>query len=77
MEYKSLMNVPGFSVGDHVAKIQDVKNPRSIKFIGRLLSIYWEPHLEEWWCVVQLDENEASDRLQHLYPLRLFKVIHA
>lgn len=73
MVYECVMEHNGISVGDHVAKKKNPNNPRSIKYVGRVLAIYKEPHLDDWWMVVLLDENEASDRLQHLYPFDLFE----
>lgn len=57
----------GLAVGDHVKKKQ------GMKFIGRICAIYAVPHEKRKWCVVILDKNEASDHLQHLYPLDLFE----
>lgn len=56
-------------VGDHV------KKKSGMKFIGTVLAIYKVPHEEREWCVVILDKNEASDHLQHLYPLDLFEKV--
>ena len=67
MNYEVLNEANGLKVGYHVAK-----QGGSTKFVGRLCAIYRVPHEERLWCVVILDENEASDHLQHLYPLSLF-----
>lgn len=56
-------------VGDHVQK------KAGMKFIGTILAIYSVPHEARLWAVVILDKNEASDHLQHLYPLDLFEII--
>lgn len=57
----------GLSVGDHVQK------KKGMKFVGHICAIYSVPHEERKWCVVILDPNEASDHLQHLYPLEMFE----
>lgn len=60
------------SRGTHVSKKE------GMRFVGRVLSRYQAPGpsgKEEWWIVVLLDKNEASDHLQHLYPERLFEAI--
>ena len=67
MEYVAYGHADGFSVGDHV------KKKKGMKFIGTILALYTVPHEERFWCVVILDQNEASDHLQHLYPLELFE----
>jgi hypothetical protein len=54
-------------VGDQVRK------KSGMKFHGKILAIYNVPHEEREWCVVILNKNEASDHLQHLYPLELFE----
>lgn len=56
-------------VGSHVQK------KSGMKFVGTVLAIYNVPHEERQWCVVILDKNEASDHLQHLYPLELFELV--
>jgi hypothetical protein len=61
------MNGEWFTIGDHVTK---VKGPT--KFIGRILAIFREPDSEKLWADVLLDKNEASDHLQHVYPLEMF-----
>ncbi len=53
-------------VGDHV------KKKEGMKFVGTVLARYITKG--EWWLVVLLDPNEASDSLQHLYPERLFEL---
>lgn len=67
--YETINHDPltGLSVGDHVTKAVG-----TTKFVGRLCSIYRVPHETRLWCVVILDKNEASDHLQHLYPLEQF-----
>ncbi len=55
------------NIGDHVRKIT------GMKFVGVVLARYKTGG--EWWLVVLLDKNEASDHLQHLYPERLFEKI--
>lgn len=59
--------VTGIGVGDRVRKI------KGMKFIGRICAIYKVPHESKLWCVVLLDKNDASDHLQHLYPLEQFE----
>ena len=57
-------------IGDHVRKKE------GMKFVGTVLARYIAPSKDgynEWWLVVLLDKNEASDHLQHLYPERLFE----
>ena len=57
------------TIGDHVQK------KSGMKYVGTILTIYHVPHEERPWCVVLLDKNDASDHLQHLYPLDLFEKI--
>ena len=71
--YKTYESALGMTVGDHVEKVP--KEGHQTRFVGRLLSIYAVPHEHRLWCVVLLDKNEASDHLQHLYPLELFRKI--
>lgn len=56
-------------IGSHVRK------KSGMKYVGTIVSIYSIPHEERLWCVVLLDRNEASDHLQHLYPLELFEPV--
>jgi len=66
-EYEALNEAQGLTVGDHVAKTVG-----QTKLRGRLCAIYRVPHEEKLWCVVLIDKSEASDHLQHLYPLNMF-----
>ena len=63
-----LRNSNMIKVGDKVQK------KSGMKFNGTVLAIYNVPHEERLWAVVILDKNEASDHLQHLYPLDLFEL---
>lgn len=54
-------------VGDHIRKIN------GMKFVGTVLARYFTNG--EWWLVVLLDPNEASDSLQHLYKENMFEKI--
>jgi hypothetical protein len=60
--------INGMKIGDLVRK------KSGMKFRGQILAIYNVPHEERQWCVVILNKNEASDHLQHLYPLDLFEL---
>lgn len=59
----------------HIEIGSHVKKKSGMKFLGIILAIYSVPHEERQWCVVLLDKNEASDHLQHLYPLDLFELV--
>lgn len=50
-------------VGSHVKKRQ------GFKFIGTVLAVFKARGKEDWYAVVELDSNEASDGLQHIYKL--------
>lgn len=52
-----------FNRGDHVKKKQ------GFKFIGTILYVYADWEMNDWYAVVQLDKNEASDGLHHIYKL--------
>lgn len=71
--YQVINEALGMIVGDHVEKVP--KEGHQTRFKGRLCAIYRVPHEDRLWAVVILDKNEASDHLQHLYPLELFKKI--
>lgn len=57
-----------FQLGDHVQK------KSGMKYVGTVVARYRPFHDGEWWLVVLLDPNDASDSLQHLYPERLFEL---
>lgn len=67
-EFKRERPPAPFAIGDHVSKAV------GMKYVGTVLACYWVDHVAEWWVVVLLDKNDASDYLQHLYPARLFEL---
>ncbi len=50
-------------VGDHVRKVG------GFKYIGTVLAVYRASEDGDWYAVVLLDPNEASDSLQHIYKV--------
>ena len=54
--------------GDRAEKVQGRTYCR-----GVILAVYDVG--DEQWCVILIDESEASGHLQHLYPLHMFKKI--
>lgn len=55
--------MPNFRRGNRVYK------PVGLRFVGTVLAVYMDVDDLEWFAVVSLDKNEASDKLQHVYKL--------
>lgn len=55
--------MPNFRRGNRVYKTH------GLRFVGTILAVYMDVDDLEWFAVVSLDKNEASDKLQHVYKL--------